>query len=272
MRIFHVSAGLGCLALAGISAGATASPAPKRTEAHSRPAPAAVAPSTQTSAASTDARKSPPNFDAMLGLIDKLFPPQPDPDPARLALSRTAVATMWPDGAYGRMMTGMMGGMFDRAMELKQSDLTALSGKAPKVDASGAGKGLSIHDQAAAKDPYFDQRVAAIRAVLVEEMGKVSTIIDPRVREGLARSMARRFDAQQLTDIDNFFSTPSGRALATQYMQLWFDPDMVRSLFGSLPEMMKLMPEMMQRVKAVEEKFPKPPAVHPQPPAKQEKH
>jgi hypothetical protein len=215
-------------------------------------------PASDTSKDKSLAMKSPPDFSAMLGLFDKLFPPQPDPDPARLALARTAVSTMWSDGTYGRMMTGMLGGAFDRAMTLKQSDLAALGGKTPKA---GAGVGVrepSIHDTAAAKDPNFDRRVADIRGIVTDEMGKISAIIDPRVRDGLARSMARRFDSAQLTDIDAFFATPSGHALASQYMQIWVDPDMMRSLFGSLPDMMKLMPEMAQKIKAAEEKYPKP--------------
>jgi hypothetical protein len=196
----------------------------------------------------------------MLAFMDKLFPPQADPDPARLALARTSVAAMWPDGAYGKMMTGFMGGMFDRAMQLKKSDLNVLDDKKAKTAAAASSKDLSLHEQAAAKDPYFDQRVAAIREAVGEELGKVSAIIDPRVREGLARSMARRFDAQQLADINRFYATPSGRALASQTLQLWLDPDMMRSIFASMPEMMKLMPEMMQKLKAANDKFPKPPA------------
>jgi hypothetical protein len=200
-----------------------------------------------------------PNFDAMFALIDKLFPPQPDPDPARLALARTAVGAMWPDGAYGKMMTGLMGGMIDQAMQLKESDFASLAGKAPKTPAAANGKELSLHDQAMAKDPYFDQRVAAIREAVTEEIGKLSAVIDPRMREGLSRSMARRFDERQLADINIFFATSSGRALAGQYLQLWADPDTLRSLIGSMPDMMKLMPEMMQKVKAADDKFPKPP-------------
>ena len=211
--------------------------------------------------------KSPPNFDAMLGFVDKLFPPQPDPDPVLLALARTSVGAMWPDGAYGKMMTGLMGGIFDRVMQLKKSDLAAVDGKAQKVSASVDGKDLSLHEQAAAKDPYFDQRMAAMRDVVGEEVGKLSAIIDPRMREGLSRSMARRFDAQQLVDINSFFATPSGRALANQYMQLWVDPDTIRSLIGTMPEMMKLMPEMMQKFTAANDKFPKPPKM-PATPAK----
>jgi hypothetical protein len=200
-----------------------------------------------------------------------LFPPQPDPDPARLALARTSVQSMWPDGAYGKMMTGFAGGMFDRVMQLKKSDLAVMDSKAKKTPAATGSTDLSLHDEAAAKDPFFDPRMAALRGAIGEELGKVSAIIDPRVREGLARSMARRFDARQLNDINAFYATPSGRALASQSMQLWLDPDMLRSIFASMPEMMKLMPEMMQKVEAANNKFPKPPK-SPATPAKADKH
>jgi len=150
-----------------------------------------------------------------------------------------------------------MGGVIDHAMQLKKSDLAGLGGKAAVVP-TGA-KDVSLHDEIAAKDPYFDQRMAAIRAAVDEEMVKVSTIIDPRVREGMARAMARRFDGQQLVDINRFFGTPSGHAFAGQYMQLWLDPDALRSIFTSMREMMKLMPDMMQKIKAANDKFPSPP-------------
>lgn len=202
--------------------------------------------------------KPPPSFDAMIGAIDKMFPPQPEPDPARLALARSVVRPMWPDGAYAKMMSGFMGNIFNGVMQMKKSDLAPLGKKATKT--STAADNQSIHDRAAAKDPYFDQRMAAIRGVIDDEVGKLSTVIDPRMREGLARTMARRFDARQLADINAFFATPSGRALATQYMQLWTDPDTLRLMIGAFPEMMKLMPDAMQKIKAADAKFPKQPA------------
>lgn len=214
--------------------------------------------------------KSAPDLAAVFAMFDKLFPPQPDPDPARLSLARTSVQAMWPDGAYGKMMTTFMGGMFDRVMSLKQSDFAALASKPAKTPAA-AGADLSLHDQAAAKDPHFDERMAAMREAVGEELGKVSAVIDPRIRDGLARSMARRFDAQQLSDINTFFATPSGRALAGQSMQLWVDPDMMRSLFSAMPELMKLMPDMMQKMKVANDKFPQPPKKTATP-AKADKH
>ena len=220
---------------------------------------AGAAPTPPPAKAPPVVKVAPPNFDAMFGIFDKLFPPTPDPDPARLALARTAVASMWPDGAYGKMMSGFLGGTIDRAMQLKKSDLMGMAGVPMKTNASAPTKDLSFHDQAAAKDPYFDQRMAAYRQVLDEETAKMSVVIDPRMRDGLARSMARKFDAKQLADIDAFFATPSGHALASQYMGLWFAPDTMRAIFTAMPEMMKLMPDATEKMKAIDAKFPKPP-------------
>jgi len=197
-----------------------------------------------------------PDMGAVFALFDNMFPPQPDPDPARFAMAQGAVGAMWPDGSYGRMMTGMLGGVVDHAMALKMSDLAAVAGKG--ADSAGAAGALSLHDLAAAKDPHFDERMTAIRTAVDEEIGKVSVVIDPRIREGLARTMARRFDQAQLADINAFFATPTGRAFAGQYMQMWMSPDTIRSIFTSMPELMKLMPEMMEKVKAASDKFPKP--------------
>lgn len=200
--------------------------------------------------------KSPPDFAAMIGLVDKIFPPQPDPDPTRLALARTSAQAMWPDGAYGNALFGLFSGAFDRAMQLKLSDFGAIAGE--KAKDSPVAKAVSIHDAALEKDPYFDQRAAAIRQALNEETAKVSAILDPKMREGLARAMARKLDPRQLGDLNAFFATPSGHAFAAQYMQLWVDPEVIRSMFSSMPEMMKLMPEAMQKVQAANDKFPKP--------------
>lgn len=235
--------------------------------------PAYAAPPSKAATAAPSGKSSHappmPDMAQMQAFFDKLFPPQPDPDPARLALARSSVTAMWPDGAYGKMMSEFMGSMVDRVMQLKESDLPM--GKA-QTSAAAAAKDQSIHDMVAGKVPYFDQRVTAMRGVLNEEVAKISVIIDPRMRDGLARSMARRFDARQLADINTFFATPSGRALAGQYMQLWFDPDTMRSLIGAIPEMVKLAPDIMDKMKAANDRFPTPPKTVAKPVSKPPKH
>ena len=223
------------------------------------PAHSAPAASSSPVVGGEAAKKGVPNFDAMISVVDKMFPPQPDPSPERLALARSSVQMMWPDGSYAKMMTGFIGNIFTGMMQIKKSDLASIGGTGAKVSANAPADSQTLHDKAAAKDPYFDKRMLAMRAVIEEEIGKLSVIIDPRIREGLARSMARRFDARQLNDINRFFATPSGRALASEYSQLWFEPDMLRAMTSAFPEMMKLMPDAMQKLKGANDKFPKPP-------------
>lgn len=208
-------------------------------------------------------KATPLMVDAMMLLIDKMFPPQPDPQPARLVLAKTSVQAMWPDGAYAKLMTGLAGSMLDHMMQMKASDFPMAGTAGQKSAAAQAASDRTVHDAAATKDPHFDERMAAMRTVLNEEAAKISTIIDPRMRDGLARAMARRLDAQQLTDINVFFATPSGHAMASQFMQLWVDPDTIRSMVGALPELMKLMPEMSQKIKAVSDRYPSPPGSSP---------
>ena len=208
-----------------------------------------------------------PDLGTMVALIDKMFPQQPDPDPARLALAHSAVNVMWPDGSYGKMLSGFFGGMISRAMELKQSDLTGITNTAAKPKGTTAHKEESLHDTFVAKDPYFDQRMAAVRQAIDEEAAKVSAVVDPRMRDGLSRAFARKLDEHQLADVNAFFATPSGRAFAGQYLQLWLDPDAMRSMMGAMPDLMRLMPEAMQKIKEANDKFPKPPK-EPQVPAK----
>lgn len=235
-----------------------ATPAAARSPEEENAAKAAAAEAAEPAGKAAAAKSSPvADFAAVLGMIDKLFPAQPEPDPARLALARTSAQAIWPDGAYTRMMTELVGGIFDKAMQLKQSDLEGF-GPEFGAKAAAAGNDSSLHAKALAKDPYFDQRVAAIRAAIDEEMAKVSAVLDPRMRDGLSRALARRFDLQQLTQINAFFATPAGQKFAGQYMQLWVDPDLLRSLFSSMPELMKLMPEATQKIKAAEEKYPTP--------------
>jgi hypothetical protein len=246
MRFVIAAAG----ALAIMTPGLAMAETPERPSAHDH-----LSADDYGKSSKADESKHPmPDIGAIFALFDKIFPPQPDPDPARLASAQVAVASMWPDGTYGHMMTGMLGGIVDRTMAMKTSDFAMLSGKSGDSD----GPDMSIHDAVAADDPHFDERIAAIRAVVDEEMGKVSAVLDPRMRDGLARTLARRFDETQLAEINAFFATPTGRTFAAQYLQLWLSPDTMRSIFTSMPEMIALMPEMMKKVKAASDRFPSP--------------
>ena len=202
-----------------------------------------------------------PDLATMFAMFDKLFPPQPDPDPARLALARTTVHQgLLPSGSFGQAMGSVMGSMVDRVLAMKESDLADVlphpkpaKGAQPKPPST-----KSLHQSLIDDDPYFDERMRLTRGAIEAELVKLSAIVEPRLQEGLARAVARRFEARQLTDINAFFATDSGRALGKQYMALWFDPDLSRAMMAGIPEMIALAPGAMQRVEAATAGLPKP--------------
>ena len=188
----------------------------------------------------------------LMAVFDKMFPAQPEPLPQRLALSRVTVQGLFPDGTYARLMDGVMDNFVDRIMNLSEADFgaTAKDGKPPSKE--------TLRQAALKEDPHFEERMRIMERVIVEEMAKISKIIEPKLREGLARSMARRFDEKQLTDVNAFLATDSGRAFGSQSMAMWVDADVMRAMVGSFPEIMAAMPAAMKRLEAETAHLPKP--------------
>jgi hypothetical protein len=89
-------------------------------------------------------------------------------------------------------------------------------------------------------------------------MGMSMGIIEPKLREGMARAMARRFNAVQLAELNRFFATETGRAFGQDWMLLWIDGDVFRGMFASLPELMRAMPQSAKRLEAIDRQYPWP--------------
>lgn len=226
--------------------------------------PTVTAPPPVTVTFTPAAKGSAPDMAAMFKMFDKFFPAQPDPDPARLMLARTTVEGLLPPGSFGKAMGDAMGGMFDRALLLKQSDFAGLSpGKTAKGTKANPPSDETLHQSLVAKDPKFDERMRLTRAAVEKELVTISAIVEPKLRDGLARAVARRFDQRQLADINGFFATDSGRALGRHFLGLWFDPDLMRSMMKAMPEMVVAMPGAMERIEAATAHLPKPPKAKP---------
>ena len=238
MRLIMATAALALLA--GTPTLASAAPVKKHT-------------ATKKAPVTTVTVKKAPDFDPaqMMAIFDKIFPPQPDPAPGRLALSRVSVTGLFPDGTYARMMDGVMHGVVDRIMAMSEADFV-------KPAAGKSADTMTLHQKLAKDDPYFDERMKIMQRVIGEELAKFAAIIEPKIRDGLARSMARRFDEKQLTDINAFLATDTGREFGRQSMAMYVDPDVMRAMMGSFPEMMKAMPEAMQRIQTETAGLPKP--------------
>ena len=198
----------------------------------------------------------------LMQFVDKLFPAGPAPKPERLGLARVTAGGVLPDGSYAAMFEELMSGMVERVLSIRPGDL---AGK----KATGGKPQTALREQLAKDDPHFEERFRITRRVIGEELKKISALMEPKLREGLALSIARRFDEAQLREINAFLATDSGRAFGSQTMRMWMDPDVMRSMIRTFPDMVTAMPSAMQRLEAETKHLPKPKK---KPAEKAEKH
>lgn len=172
--------------------------------------------------------------------------PTPAPiDPARLAIAEKVVVALVPPGIYLKMMREQMPSMVD-GMMAQMGGMTA-----KQLGMPGAKDDGETMDQAAAKaDPAYRERTSISMRVMFAEMGTVFGAMEPSLRAGLSRAFARKFTQQQLTDMAAFFTTPSGKAFAGEYLGTFTDPEVMREMMKMTPELMKAMPTIMKKVEA----------------------
>jgi hypothetical protein len=216
--------------------------------------PVVTPPAPKTAIVTPAPKRDVPDLATMMKMFDTFFPPQPAPDPARLVMAHSTALALLPQDSLGKAARDMMGGLYDRMMKIRPSDIPFP--KPPTAKTSTVDR--SMRESLAAKDPYFAERERLTRAAVEAEFMRVSAIMEPHLRDGIARVVARRFDQRQLADINAFFATPSGKALSSQFLGLWFDPDLMRSSISAMPEMIQLMPGSIERIQAATAHLPKP--------------
>ena len=184
-------------------------------------------------------------------------------DPQRLALARITVDSLFPVGTSGRMIADVMSGpTMERMLDLSPPEFGIAGDKAPKT---------SLRAEMRKSDPHFEKRMAIIGRVIGEEMARLAPQIETPLRDGLAESVARRFDAAQLGDINRFFATDSGKAFGRELWLLWMDPAVFKGMIGTMPVVIKEMPAVMKKVEAATAHLPKPKASAQKPAAKKPK-
>lgn len=170
--------------------------------------------------------------------------------PDRLAAGEKVAAQLVPPGTY----LGIMRNQFPKMMDVMMARMGSM--KASDLGLPSNGDAMA---DARKRDPAFEERMRITTRVMSEEMGKVMGELEPRVRTGLGRALARKFTAAQLADLGTFFATPSGSAFARGYLALMADPEMAAEMAAAAPVMMKAMPDMMLKVGEATKHLPPPP-------------
>ena len=178
------------------------------------------------------------------------------PDPARLAAAERVAGRIWPDGTWQRQLDSMSGGgFFSTLMSSAGEGATAMV-----ADMSADIYGKNSKEARRAASPQAANAMAAVTpnaadmdrffSAMMRAMGPIMAEIEPAVRTGIASSFARRFTVEQLTEIDVFFSTPTGSAYAEQAMTMLADPEIMQATMQVMPRMMESMPRIMEQVAA----------------------
>ncbi len=185
-------------------------------------------------------------------------------DPVRFKQAEFTANLLFPDGTYARMMDKMIDkmveGIMGPMMDLKPSDFAGmLNGKGEVDDAKldAALKTQTIGEIAEKEDPHFRERIKIMMKVMYTEMTPVLTEVEPSLRSGIAKSLARRYTLEQLTDFKTFFSTPSGAAYARDSMVMYTDPEVIEASMAAVPKLLEIMPGIMKKVEAATAHLPK---------------
>lgn len=181
-------------------------------------------------------------------------------DAQRLATARSIAAKVLPEGAYEHMMDDLMESVVDQILG------SMLDMKVGEVLPEGTGSDrnlppgdTTIREIVAKKDPHFEERNRITMKVMAEEMKPLIVRLEPKVREAMALIWARRFDSAKLSEVDRFFSTPTGSEFAAQFVTSWMDKEVMRVSNSMMPELAKDMPRIMKRIAEATAHLPPPP-------------
>lgn len=176
-----------------------------------------------------------------------------------ISAARPVVDKIFPKGTYRRMMDGTMGAMMDQMFgsmfDMKAADMVGA------VDSTGtATKAVgdaTMGEVLGKADPHYRERMKITMDVMMKELIPLVEKVEPAMRDGLTTYYARKFTPAQLRDMDGFFGTPSGKVYAEHSMLAFMDPDIMKSMQGFVPDMMKAMPDIMRKVEAATAHLPK---------------
>ncbi|KTE22469.1 hypothetical protein ATE67_00510 [Sphingopyxis sp. H050] len=180
-------------------------------------------------------------MDQAIAMVEKFFDTSnlPPIDPARLALARQSTAALLPAGSLEKMVDNLYGKAFDLFLaEMDGASPLMLSIKtgveSDKIEALDDKSKTAIADLF---DPHRKERGDQILKVVKPLISEALADLEPPMREGLAKAYARKFSAPQLTEMNAFFATPTGKLYASESMALGADPEVMLATIKAVPPM-----------------------------------
>lgn len=181
------------------------------------------------------------DMDAAIALVEKMFDTSslPPIEPARLTLAQQTMGALIPAGSLEKMIDNLYGKMFKTIMaELGgRSDLMLSIKTGVESDKIATLDEATENKIADMFDPHRQEREDQITRVIKPLISEALTDLERPMRDGMAKAYARKFSAAQLTDLNSFLATSTGRLYASEWMALQADPEVMVAVMKALPPM-----------------------------------
>ena len=182
---------------------------------------------------------------------------------ARLPAASSVAASLVPEGIYGEMMGQMMDSflgpifkMADAKGGMSTSDIEAYTGvEWGKVDALTDEQRAELTD---IFDPVYAAREQAKFDGIIAGVDTIFAVLEPGVRDGLAKAYASKFEASELAELQAFFATPAGAKYASQSLLLNADPQVISAMMKTIPSLIEQLPTLKESFESAEAGLPEP--------------
>ena len=178
-------------------------------------------------------------MDAAMALVEKMFDTSdlPPVEPARLTLAERTTAALIPDGSLEKMMDNLYGKMLRTILEETggSSDLSLSIKTGIESDRIAALDADTKNAVADLFDPHRKEREDQVMKVIRPLVREALADLEPPMRAGLAKAYARKFSADQLTELNAFFATPTGQSYAGESLALQADPEVMLAMMKAVP-------------------------------------
>lgn len=182
--------------------------------------------------------------------VEEIFGLQdlPPVDESRLPAARAVASAISQRESVEQMFDGLYGRAFKNVSHnfarVKPSELSIAFGLSA-ADAEKVSRD-DLKAVAAILDPQRDARDARMKAIAQPIVDLLLDTMVPRIQEGQARALARRFTADQLADIGKFLQTPAGAAFGAQLLPLNADPELMAAMVKAVPDVLPRLEDVVK--------------------------
>ena len=178
-------------------------------------------------------------MDEAVAMVEKIFDTSDLPaiEPARLTLAEQTTRALVAPGSLERMIDNLYGKMFSRFMKEFDGTSDLMISIKTGVESDEIAK-LDEKSKAAIADmfdPHRKDREDQITKIIKPLISEALADVERPMQGGLAKAYARKFSAGQLTDLNGFLATPTGKAYAQEWMALQADPEVMLAVVKAMP-------------------------------------